>query len=172
MNTAIGRAEKLPVDIRNRRFPIRYKLGPDNLAEAETVKLELAKDFRIAIDAILYQDHQAVNDAGKRFDSNCIQVVTANRGRPYFFMPPPNQVTFGSATGIDTLTINAAIPRLLDLGLIECDYDTRQNLYAYHWTFLGRMYIRQKWPNDIPPWIAEIDRQSPATGYDVATSPL
>ena len=59
---------------------------------------------------------------------------------------------------MDTLALNAAIPRLLDLGLIHCDFDSRQGLFAYHWTWLGRMLIRQHWPNDIPEWIQKIVR--------------
>jgi hypothetical protein len=161
MNTRFGKAEKLPVDIRNRRYPIRYKLSADDMTMIEEVKKALANDLRKAIDVVPYRDHQAVLDAAARFDSNCIRVVSASRFHPCFHPPPPNQVTFGSATGIDTLALNAAIPRLLDLGLIHCDFDSRQNLFSYHWTWLGRMFIRQHWPNDIPAWIAEIDKQTP-----------
>ena len=138
MNQAFGRAEKLPVDIRNRRWPVRYKMPPDEGTTAEQVKAKLVEDLKVAIEAIIYVDDQAVADAVRRFDSNCISVVAASRFHPSFHPPPANQVTFGSATGMDTLALNAAIPRLLDLGLIHCDFDSRQGLFAYHWTWLGQ----------------------------------
>jgi hypothetical protein len=166
MNQHFARAEKLPVDIRNRRWPVRYRMPPDEKANAEEIKAKLAEDLKVAIEAIMYVDDQAVADAVRRFDSNCISVVSASRFHPSFHPPPANQVTFGSATGMDTLALNAAIPRLLDLGLIHCDFDGRQGVFAYHWTWLGRMLIRQHWPNDIPEWIQKIDSESPAAGYE------
>ena len=109
---------------------------------------------------------QAVADAVRCFVSNCTSVVAASRFHPSFHPPPANQVTFGSATGEDTLALNAAIPRLLALRLIHCDFDSRQGLFAYHWTWLGRMLILQHWPNDIPEWIQKIDGESPAAEYE------
>jgi hypothetical protein len=67
---------------------------------------------------------------------------------------------------MDTPALNAAIPRLLDLGLIHCEFDSRHGLFEYHWTWLGRMLIRQHWPNEIPEWIQQIDGESPAAEYE------
>src|SRR5262249_12115997 len=148
------------------RWPVRYRMPPDERTTADQVKAKLVEDLKVAIEAIMYVDDQAVADAVRRFDSNCISVVASSRFHPGFHPPPANQVTFGSATGMDTLALNAAIPRLLDLGLIHCDFDSRQGLFAYHWTWLGRMLIRQHWPNDVPQWIQKIDSESPAAGYE------
>jgi hypothetical protein len=157
MNQKFGKTEKLPVDIRNRRWPIRYKL-PSEDKMADEVKAKLVEDLKEAIKAIIYVDTQAVAEAIRRFDSNCIQVAEASRHHPSFHAPNPDDAL--------TRVMNAAIPRLLDLGLIHCDSDSRQCLYAYHWTYLGRMFIRQHWPNDVPEWIRKIDGESPAAGYE------
>src|SRR3954469_5592579 len=128
----------------------------DEKTTAEEVKRRLAEDLKVAVEAIMYVDDQAVAEAVRRFDSNCIQVAEASRHHPSFHAPNPDDAL--------TRVMNAAIPRLLDLSLIHCGSDSRQFLYAYHWTYLGRMFIRQHWPNDIPEWIQRIDRESPAAG--------
>jgi len=92
--------------------------------------------------------------------------VSASRFHPSFHAPRANHVTFGSPTGMDTPALNAAIPRLLDLGLIHCEFDSRHGLFASHWTWPGRMLIRRHWPNEIPEWIRQIDGESPAAEYE------
>jgi hypothetical protein len=90
MNQKFGKAEKLPVDIRNRRWPIRYKIPPDEKTTAEEVKIKLAEDLKVAVEAIMYVDYQAVAEAVRRFDSNCIQVAEASRHHPTFHAPRPD----------------------------------------------------------------------------------
>ncbi len=150
MNEKLGRVEKLPIDVRNRRFPIRYKMGEDLIEKAGEIQAGLIDDLQAAIDAIVFCEYEATRQAEKRLDANCIQVIWGFRNDPYFYVLQPGTFTLGSSTGLDTLTINAAIPRLLDLGLIYCDFDSSQNLYAYHWTYLGRMYILSKWADANP----------------------
>jgi hypothetical protein len=121
------------------------------------VKTRLAADLKDAIEAIIYVDGQTVAEAIRRFDSNCIQVAEASRHHPSFHAPNPDDAL--------TRIMNAAIPRLLDRGLIHCEYDSHQCRYAYHWTYLGRMFVRENWPNEIPEWIQRIDSESPVAGY-------
>lgn len=142
-----GSIEDMPIDVRNRRFPIRYKLqGADPIS----VYKELVSDLRRAIEAVVHSDYQALIDAERSLDANCLHVIQFFRESSYFHTqvtePQPGVTFVGSVGGVAASVLNAAIPRLLDLRLIYCHFDSRQNLYAYHWTYLGRMYIEYKWP--------------------------
>jgi hypothetical protein len=156
MNESAGKPDKLPVDIRNRRHPIGYRLSDANTSDSAAIRTTLAEDLRVAIEAVVYADYQAVIEAERRFDANCIDVVASSRFYPSFapHRPPNPDGTQSAAERV----LFAAIPRLLDLGLILCDYESGSGLYAYHWTYLGRMYIRKKWPNNLPDWIKDMDQ--------------
>ncbi|HUQ71354.1 MAG TPA: hypothetical protein VM165_17635 [Planctomycetaceae bacterium] len=148
-----GSIEDMPIDVRNRRFPIRYKLQG---ADPASVYKELVSDLRRAIEAVVYSDYQSLIEAERRLDANCLHVIQFFHERPCFHTqvtePQPGVTFVGSMGGVATSVLNAAIPRLLDLRLIYCHFDSRQHLYAYHWTYLGRMYIELKWPGtQLPP---------------------
>lgn len=150
MNEKYGRVEKLPVDVRNRRFPIRYKLGGEQMHKSEEIKTVLMADIKHAIEAVVYTDYQATRDAERRLDVNCIQVVAYFRNVPFFNSPPPGYFDKDAFGDINPAIINAAIPRLLDLNLVHCDFNSEANKYAYHWTYLGKMYIKSKWSDATP----------------------
>lgn len=154
LNQAMGRVEKLPIDLLNRRWPIRYKLGPQNFSETDTVQATLTADLKAAIQAVVCADHEAVFEVEKRLDLNSILVVYTYRIAPWFNSGPPGRVTIGAASGIDILTLNVAVPRLLDLGMIASEFNSQAGLYAYHWTFLAKRYIEWKWPGTTERWPA------------------
>jgi hypothetical protein len=79
MNEAFGEIEDMPIDVRNRRYPIRYKQSEENKAEKERTKAQLTRDFKAAIEVVVLNDAQSAKDAERRFDSNCIQVVAHHR---------------------------------------------------------------------------------------------
>jgi hypothetical protein len=59
MNQKLGRVEKLPIDVRNRRFPIRYKMGDNLIDEADDIQIGLIADLQTAIEAIVFCDYEA-----------------------------------------------------------------------------------------------------------------
>lgn len=149
-----GSVADLPVDIRSRRWPIRYELAPLTYTHEPTdgdkqarkkVQGCLARDLFAAIKAVIYRDYEAVEDAFRGLDANCLAVLrlhaTSENG---FLAPDTRSHTWGSSTGVDSVVLNAAIPRLLDLRLVECGI--YQGQYAYFWTYLGRrLLVKQGW---------------------------
>lgn len=151
--TVYGAAADLPVDIRSRRWPIRYELNPivyttepteDHKRARKVAQGELAKDLDAAIKAVIHRDFEAVDEAFRRLDANCIAVLKNNANSDGFMAPDTRSFSMGSSTGVDSVVLNAAIPRLLDLNLIECEI--HEGKYAYFWTYLGkRLLIKQAW---------------------------
>lgn len=148
-----GTVADLPVDIRSRRWPIRYDLKPltytqepieeDKRARREVQK-ELAEDLWKAIRAVIGRDYEAVNEAFRRLDANCLAVLKYYGASDGFTAPDTRHFIKVDPTGVDSDVLNAAIPRLLDLGLIECGI--HEGKYAYFWTYLGkRLLVKQGW---------------------------
>jgi len=148
-----GSIADLPVDIRSRRWPIRYELGflvytqepteDDKRARSE-VRSRLAKDLSTAIKAIIVRDFEALNEAFRGLDANCLSVLRHYANSDGFLAPDTRSFSIGSSTGVDSMVLNAAIPRLLDLRLIECGL--QEGKYGYLWTYLGkRLLVKQGW---------------------------
>jgi hypothetical protein len=145
-----GTAADLPVDIRSRRWPIRYELRPLTYTKEPTadnkksVQSQLARDLSAAIKAVIAREYEAVDEAFRKLDANCLSVLKFYAQWDGFFAPETTSHSLGSSTGVDSVVLNAAIPRLLDLGLIECGI--KDGKYAYFWTYLGeRLLLKQGW---------------------------
>jgi hypothetical protein len=151
--SAYGSVGDLPVDIRSRRWPIRYELNPvvyttepteEDKRARKDVQSQLAKDLFAAVKAVIHRDFEAVDEAFRRLDANSLSVLTLHANSDGFLAPDTRSFSMGSSTGVDSVVLNAAIPRLLDLSLIECGL--HEGKYAYFWTFLGkRLLIKQGW---------------------------
>ena len=151
--SAYGPVADLPVDIRNRRWPIRYELNPiayttepteEDKRARKDVQSQLAKDLFAAVKAVIHRDFEAVDEAFRRLDANCLSVLTLHAESEGFLAPDTRSFSMGSSTGVDSVVLNAAIPRLLDLSLIECGI--HEGKYAYFWTYLGKqLLIKQGW---------------------------
>jgi hypothetical protein len=144
MNTNVGRPEELPIDFRNKRFPITYQLGAADQADTGEVRSRLAEDLRVAIEEVIEFESLVVADAIKRLDLNCIAVIHAAGGMMRFNVPRPGTVALGSASGIDSLVLAQAVPRLLDLNIIACDFNEKESSFGYEWTYFGKGVVR-KW---------------------------
>ncbi len=130
-----GKAEDQPVDTRNRRFPINYTLAPSKDWEAKVLK-GLTKDLRHALQAVFTYDLESAKDAVRLLDVNCMNLIAVAARGDLFAAPDTNATTFGGP--LDTAKFNAAVLRLLDLGLIWTDTAPTLGKYAYHWTFKGK----------------------------------
>jgi len=62
MNANKGRPEELPIDYRNKRFPITYRLDLPDQADASEVKAQLAKELKEAIEEVIECEYLAVDD--------------------------------------------------------------------------------------------------------------
>jgi hypothetical protein len=145
-----GSGADLPVDIRSRRWPIQYDLIPldytqepteeDKRARSEGQKT-LADDLCRAIKAVIDRDFEAVNEAFRKLDANCLAVLRHYANSDNFLAPDTRAFGIGSPSGVDSVVLNAAIPRLLDLSLIECGI--HEGKYAYFWTYLGKSLLEK-----------------------------
>ncbi len=155
MNAAVeyGSAADLPLDIRSRRWPIRYELSPiaytaepteEDKQAKKKVQIRLTKDLCAAVKAVINKDYEAVDNAFHRLDANCLAVLNSYADSEFFWAPDTKIFSVGSQTGVDSVVLNSAIPRLLDLSLIECRI--HEGKYAYFWTFLGKcLLVKKRW---------------------------
>lgn len=136
MNEFFGGREQQPFDVRNRRFPINYKLTPGADRKAVQKAFErLVKDFESALRVAEKSKLLKVDDAIRRLDASCLKTISAHGRMEYF------------AEHSEIIKENpGAIPRLLDLGLIYTHVLDR--MYAYHWTYLGRKVVEKKFAVD------------------------
>lgn len=80
-----------------------------------------------------------VQQAVESLDDGCLSIIGLHHGKSYFSLG--QQVNMGQVlTGIP---LRLAVFKLLELGVVRCHADPRQNLYAYHWTPFGRSVIRK-----------------------------
>jgi hypothetical protein len=88
---SFGKAEDQPIDVRNRRFPIRYRLDPSTMAGEAKTKKDLTKDLRRAIETIYYYDLESANDAIALLDINCFNLIAKFGVSPWFSAPNPEK---------------------------------------------------------------------------------
>jgi hypothetical protein len=125
LNETFGEAKDQPVDTRNRRFPINYKLPPTRENEAEVYK-GLVNDLHRAINAVYVYDLESAKEAVRLLDVNCMSLLAIHAVGEFFSAPDLKATTFGGP--LDTAKFNAAVTRSLDLGvdLDRCIPGTRQ----------------------------------------------
>ena len=141
MNEHYGKRADQPFDVRNRRFPIDYKLKPGNAKNSDAKRTDLTLWLKNAIECVLENEYEAVSDAIEALDITCHNFMQLYGTDDYFPSPEDNRKSFGRF--IDSSRINSTIARLLDLRILKADYDPRQSLYAYHWTYLGREVMKR-----------------------------
>lgn len=148
MNEAaeFGRRDEQAFDVRNRRFPIDYSLSPaqakdPGLRQAALKGLE--KDLRRAIAAVEQNELRKVANVRAKLDVRCIKLLRLAAGLQSF--PEPDAKTIAKYPALGTIPLdqfNAAAIRLLELGALWANIDPKTNLYAYHWTYLGEMLLK------------------------------
>lgn len=148
MNEAadFGRRDEQAFDVKNRRFPIDYSLSP---AEAKDVGLRkaaqksLEKDFRRAIDTVEKNELRKVANVRTKLDIRCLKLLHVTAAMRSF--PEPDAKTIAQYPQLGTIPLdqfNAAAVRLLELGVLWAHTDPEKGLYAYHWTYLGKMLLK------------------------------
>lgn len=140
MNEHFGGIKTIPFDVRNRPFPVLYKLNPDSMESSDRIRDELAVALRAKIAGVLETEYTAVSRAIERLDINSHSELQRFGRQKCFHSPQPL-----------TQDHIFAVQRLLDLALVRADYAPQNQLYAYHWTYLGvevlkRLAIRD--PNE------------------------
>ncbi|MEO8620974.1 MAG: hypothetical protein ABI625_07905 [bacterium] len=137
MNEHFGKADRLPFDIRHRRFPVSYLLSPTSPSD-RTAQLEiLTEGLRAELVAVRDSDYRAAITALSRLDSGCRASIGQYRAAERIPEPDPRSFSLGSQSGLDTPRRLSAIGRLLDLGAIRAVQNISSDTYSYAWTYLG-----------------------------------
>lgn len=142
MNEAFGSPDRQIFDLRNKRYATTYHL--ENGADAdERKKVEDVLRVKLAeyIKAAFREEHAEVGRAIERLDINCLRLMFKTGVKDSFAAPEPNVDTFGASDGLNSSSFNSAVLRLIDLDLLRSNIEER--LYAYHWTALGTMVLRE-----------------------------
>ncbi len=139
MNSAYGTPDELIFDLRQRRFPLTFFLSPDTRKDVESVTNSLADKLEEAFRSSMQSEHMAVQNAISRLDQHGLQWMSATGMHDYF--APPCRNTMGEMLGNQRL--DDGLIRLIDLQLLRCEVAAGKNLYAYHWTYLGKLVLRK-----------------------------
>ncbi len=148
MNEApeFGRRDEQAFDVRNRRFPINYSLSPaeaKDLTRREAALTRLTKDFRRAIDAVEMNKLRKTSSIRAKLDVRCLKLLDVTAKLESFSEPDAETIAQYPPLGnIPLDQFNAAVIRLLELGVLRADVQPRNRLYAYHWNYLGQMLLR------------------------------
>ena len=141
MNTFYGKPRDQIFDIRHRRYPFCFKADPENTVQDEGVQRQLSEDIEGALRTLANNEHEGVKGIVARLDEPCLRLMDRKANVPYFPGPKPGEYSLGGVD--DTPSVNQAITRLLDLGLIVCDAKVSAGKYAYHWTYFGDLALRE-----------------------------
>jgi hypothetical protein len=147
MNESFGTRFEVPFDVRNRRFPITYclplaySLAPEDSTSRTTVKEELSRTLRKAIEEAEKAENEAAEEALKRLDMVAVDIMRSNPGAEYFHLraPQPNE------DPSHFIIQNQAVARLLDLKLLRynCSPEDIGLRWAYHWTYMGKLVMKK-----------------------------
>ena len=147
MNTAYGPVEEQIFDIKQRRWPICYRLEGENPEDIQKAKEYLSGQLQNAIRMVMNSAHEAVEEAIGRLTPEAIQFIERHRNYVYFWTADKDVGRLGA------LWVAAAEACLLDLKLIRVYFEPKVNRYVYTWTYTGKLAVKRMEPNfpAIPP---------------------
>lgn len=139
MNTEFGPPEELIFDLRHRRFLLVFRCSPSSKKDSATIQASLSSKIEEAIRATIQNEHAAVQDSISQLDEHALFWMKDAGHRDYFSVPLRS--TMGDILGSQRL--DASLIRLIDLKLLRCDVAHGGGLYAYHWTYFGKLVLRK-----------------------------
>lgn len=143
MNTAYGKPDEQVFDIKHRRNPFTYNLPADSDAPTRKSALEkLTKSFVMAIKSANTCQHEEAARVASFLDEYCLRVMLLKAKEPFF----PSPVIDSAKGAAVALPLTQTLARMLELRIIRChaqfDVETQSWMYAYHWTYLGRLVLK------------------------------
>lgn len=134
MNKHYGSPQSLPFDLRHRRFPVTFDLGPDSKQRRARIS-SLAGDIEAAIATCLAAEYARVEEVLSRISAYARSLITEHGGSRYFWEKQANNSVLAR--------LDLAISQLLDLGVIQCVNAATESGLAYAWTYLGRQCVQR-----------------------------
>jgi hypothetical protein len=142
MNTAYGEPGQQPFDVRNRRFPITYRLAEGATAETRTdQKAKLVAVLKEAIKAANTFQLKRAETARDRLDVHAVEMMIHYGRDPWEFPQPAVAIPESPLPFLKDLGLfQRCTVRLLDLGVIRTNLGNNGGVvgYSYHWTPFGR----------------------------------
>jgi len=129
MNKHYGSPESLPFDLRNRRFPVTYKLGPKSEKREQEIN-SLSEKLQQSVASCLNAEYERVENALSKMCGHSRRLMFSYGIGSGFRVPYEKGVTVLG-------NLDMAISELIHLGLIQFDYSNSTNDSAYYWTYLG-----------------------------------
>jgi hypothetical protein len=135
MNTNYGDPEELPFDLRNRRFPLTFKLMPDSRKDVGKIQADLSENIEFALRSAIRSELARVDEVVATLDYEALKIM-GRFGNGDGMTPVTDQLTVFSA--IDHMTV----ARLIDRRVLSC-FRNVQAQYEYRWTHLGKMVLEK-----------------------------
>jgi hypothetical protein len=135
MNTAYGLPERLPFDLRYRRFPFCFDTGAHPGHALAAKKQQLAEELQQAILMVAQNEHRLVTEIVAKLDGYCRKLMRERAATQGFYETKMD--SFGIVN-----QLKLVIMRLLELGVIECVTQVNGD-HAYVWTYIGRLCLER-----------------------------
>lgn len=134
LNGEASDAEDLPFDIRQHRWPIRYRVTPKTTAREER-QAELVKDLSVALQSCAAATLLRAEEMAARLDTACLDFIATNESETLIPLPvAPKQV----GQLLMSLHHTMVIRRLMEIGALRVSATVP---FGYVWTYDGKMMI-------------------------------
>ncbi len=131
MNKHYGSPESLPFDLRYRRFPVTYELGPES-SRRDVVVQSLSAEVQDNLRTCLAAEYDRVDTVLSRLTTFARSLIIEQGNNSHFWETKPDDRI--------SSRFDLAILQLLELEVVECTQAATDSgvAYAYTWTYLGR----------------------------------
>jgi hypothetical protein len=147
MNTIYGPVEEQIFDLKQRRWPICYRLEGESPEDIQKARKYLSDELQNAIRMVMNSGHEAVEEAISRLTPEVLRVMEDYRDAGWF------GIADADLTRVGVRWVADAFARLLDLRLIRAYFEPSApnvNRFVYTWTYTGKLVIK-KIERNFPP---------------------
>jgi hypothetical protein len=141
MNTAHGPVVEQIFDIRQRRWPIYYRLEGENTEDIQTAEEFLSGQLQNAIRMVMNSEHEVVEEAISRLTPEVTKFIKRHKAFVHFWIEDEDVGRLGAQW-----MANAAAC-LLDLKLVQVYFEPKADRFAYTWTYIGKLAIKKMEPS-------------------------
>ncbi|MBI3467147.1 MAG: hypothetical protein HY000_29385 [Planctomycetes bacterium] len=124
-------SDRIPFDVASIRI---HRYVPTDVVDSRTL---IADTIRECLREIDLKKAIKVQQAVESLDDACLGLIEQHYTQVSFGFQ--QQLTMGQV--LTAVPIRLAVFKLLELGVVRCDANMRQHMYAYHWTPFGKAVI-------------------------------
>ncbi|MBN1908423.1 MAG: hypothetical protein JW818_01675 [Pirellulales bacterium] len=143
-NDFYGSIDDQIFNLKHRRNPICYRLGPDEKNSIVQQRDCLSARIEEAIRSVLRAEHCGVEKILTQLDAYSQVFLRKYANQDMISPPPTNRVVFGvAANDLDTPGFNTAVSNLHRLEVIETVVDPNSHSVIYKWTPIGCLVLQK-----------------------------